>query len=1206
MVPSPSTRRGPLENPVPPLVKRPYYPNVKDFDRSVSSELELKDGAEARFQKALRYFDRREALRTSRIQMDTWLSKYWRAYTEAEELQIPAVAGFHGHLDFLKAVSAFSPDFAVTQTAIVETTMFSGKDVTELPTVQKLVEHFRSHMRLRKAQGVTAEQMSRGAFGVTLNGETPSQTGSSQNAPDTNSNRNNNRHDHSNRQCLYGVVHIFKECPYICPKVRPSGWIEDPEIRKQVDERIANGTEGLKRAVKHAKKNSKPSTPQSASALFVAGLPSPSTEPQANSVTTGYSLKRSTLLDTCSDFHVGNRKTDFIDLHPPTVDGRLLAGGKYLDILGEGTRRIALTTPDGRTTPFFLKNCLYVPEMHTNLASHRLFQQASIYWDHETDVVYHKESKTSRTHMAKIRWIERQPVIYHIEVTPENDDDDVVPPAAFAVTEEPDATVPDDATVPEDESDPEDEVILESEDEDFVTDPLVEEFLPSKLAQKKLHGNDSRGPLKLLEGDATLWHRRLAHLGPRALEKVVQAVTGAKIQLPSKIDCQDCAVAKARKKASRRPQTRERKPFVTICANLFEFSSAFDGRTKALIITCPVIGARISYTMKRKKHALAALMNAVVFLERQQHIKVKTIVSDGETSFGRRFRRWLLDTGMSHETSPPYTKEPAGVQERAGGVFNEWIAKRDKTPIPEEGLKANVANVVLFGAEAYALTEAVRRGAQRLKKMDPRAYIGYLVGYVASNVYRVWIPSQQHVITVRDATFDETKKYRSDQPQKSSLKIAELNDQIDSIPTPPKATTFLGTSRAMKLGGVETDEDYDSDEESFDSAVSSNLEDTPVHPQRKTGDSKHEDPQQSLPTPEATPDSEDTGHQQPHETLDFLDPSAIIGSRTRSGRRRETPSANTSYRLDFEERNTYPTAFNAVFSAAIRSERLHGKDLPPASKNRQEAMQHKYANEWRAAAQKEWDQIYRVKQSVEVTPLQEAIDNVGSSAILPLMWVFTYKFNKNGILQKFKARIVVRGDLQPREELNAYASTLAGRSFRMLMATAARFDLELRQLDAVNAFLHSYIDELIYGFVISLFGGPIVWRANKQDTVTTSSTEAELSALSQTVKEAIFMQRLFRAIGLELDEELVIQVDNRQTIRLVTEEAVRLITKLKHVDIHSHWLREAFATKKINIEWTPTTAMVADGFTKPLGLQKHQELIRLLNLQDVASRIEEA
>src|SRR6266702_8737735 len=38
------------------------------------------------------------------------------------------------------------------------------------------------------------------------------------------------------------------------------------------------------------------------------------------------------------------------------------------------------------------------------------------------------------------------------------------------------------------------------------------------------------------------------------------------------------------------------------------------------------------------------------------------------------------------------------------------------------------------------------------------------------------------------------------------------------------------------------------------------------------------------------------------------------------------------------------------------------------------------------------------------------------------------------------------------------------------------------------------------GYIMKLFGGPIAWRANKQDTVTTSSTEAELLALSQTAK----------------------------------------------------------------------------------------------------------
>ncbi|RYP30022.1 hypothetical protein DL766_005099 [Monosporascus sp. MC13-8B] len=101
--------------------------------------------------------------------------------------------------------------------------------------------------------------------------------------------------------------------------------------------------------------------------------------------------------------------------------------------------------------------------MHTNLASYRLFKQAGIYWNNETDVVYHKASGTE---MAKVNYIERQPVIYHVKVTPENDEDDTVL-TAFAVTEEPTATVP------KDENDLEDKVILESENEDFVPEPLI-------------------------------------------------------------------------------------------------------------------------------------------------------------------------------------------------------------------------------------------------------------------------------------------------------------------------------------------------------------------------------------------------------------------------------------------------------------------------------------------------------------------------------------------------------------------------------------------------------------------------------------------------------------------------------------------------------------------------------------------------------------
>ena len=85
-----------------------------------------------------------------------------------------------------------------------------------------------------------------------------------------------------------------------------------------------------------------------------------------------------------------------------------------------------------------------------------------------------------------------------------------------------------------------------------------------------------------------------------------------------------------------------------------------------------------------------------------------------------------------------------------------------------------------------------------------------------------------------------------------------------------------------------------------------------------------------------------------------------------------------------------------------------------------------------------------------------------------------------------------------------------------------------------------------------LFGGPIAWRANKQDTVTTSSTEAELLALSQTAKEAIFISRLLESLTLKLNKSLIVECDNSQTLRLVNEESMKLSTKLRHVDIHNH------------------------------------------------------
>lgn len=141
-------------------------------------------------------------------------------------------------------------------------------------------------------------------------------------------------------------------------------------------------------------------------------------------------------------------------------------------------------------------------------------------------------------------------------------------------------------------------------------------------------------------------------------------------------------------------------------------------------------------------------------------------------------------------------------------------------------------------------------------------------------------------------------------------------------------------------------------------------------------------------------------------------------------------------------------------------------------------------------------------------------------------------------------------------------------------------------------------------YTISLFGGLISWRANKQDTVTTSTTEAELLALSQAAKESLFVSRLLNELTIRLeDQQIHIQCDNAQTIRLVNAEIAQLQTKLRHVDIHNHWLRQEIANKRIRVTYVESKGMTADGLTKALPVGSWPTFLAQLGLIDVTDQI---
>ena len=143
----------------------------------------------------------------------------------------------------------------------------------------------------------------------------------------------------------------------------------------------------------------------------------------------------------------------------------------------------------------------------------------------------------------------------------------------------------------------------------------------------------------------------------------------------------------------------------------------------------------------------------------------------------------------------------------------------------------------------------------------------------------------------------------------------------------------------------------------------------------------------------------------------------------------------------------------------------------------------------------------------------------------------------------------------------------------------------------------------LQGFIMKLFGGTISWKICKQATVTTSSTEAELLVLSQTAREAMYLARLFKAMKYRQSEPLTILCDNLQTIQLITEDDVKLSIRLRHVDIHNHWLRQGHKNGKIRLQWVPTAEMPADGLTKALSRQKHKRFVQISRLVDIAGRL---
>lgn len=131
------------------------------------------------------------------------------------------------------------------------------------------------------------------------------------------------------------------------------------------------------------------------------------------------------------------------------------------------------------------------------------------------------------------------------------------------------------------------------------------------------------------------------------------------------------------------------------------------------------------------------------------------------------------------------------------------------------------------------------------------------------------------------------------------------------------------------------------------------------------------------------------------------------------------------------------------------------------------------------------------------------------------------------------------------------------------------------------------------GYVFTFGGNTVSWKSSLQHVIALSSTEAEYVALTEAVKEALWLRGFISELGF-VQKKVSIHCDSQSAIHLTKNSVFH--ERTKHIDVKLHFVRDILTKELVEIVKISTDVNPADMLTKVIPVGKFKKALDLLRI----------